>query len=904
MRPYRLPLSIGILWLVFYAAGVDGQGAFVWTTYTEVKPVLCLAVDQDDKVWAGTPAGLSRFGGMAWRTYTRADGLPADEVRDLYTDRHGNVWAATRNGAVRLDGQVWTTFTVEDGLGGNKLNAIAEDLEGNIWFGTEGSGATRFDGEEWVTYSEIWQLPSRYVQCLAVDESGGIWFGTFGGASWSDGTEWRIYTKQDGLVHPDIRCVALDAFGSAWFGTPEGISVFEGMRWIRYGKEHGVLDNRVLCLYVDGRGYVWAGTPEGVSRFDGRSWTSYTKEDGLGEGSVRAIVEDAQGTLWFGTEEGMTSLERRAGIGKFVHILGRGGRAWEDAGEGVNLDFDAEPGVLCPRRLKATDNLTQWALAWGGKIWSSSAEDDPQGLRRLIDGSLYSGYEKAIKGPRTVYIDLGGTFPIRMIEVYPGEGEFPPLQDQLPQQMAVGLIDQDPHQVMRHGGLPDLQMFWRRTIDGVSPVQVSLPPAGVYARYVGVEVSRTEVLRLFEIKVYDHDSYLPEASYVSDVIDLWDIASWGQIRWRGEKPPEAEVLVRTRSGVDDDPNVYWRYIPGTDHQTPLTPEGMPLTRADHEKLADYLKGQITWDEENWSSWSAPYSWEEGKEGVPVVSPGPRRYFQVRADFVSTAEQAGRLDDLSFEYSQPPSAHQVFAEIFPTEVKAAARTTFTYAVRPRIGGDDTGFDSLEIFTPVPVDRVRSVKIDGRDVPFTVEVLEGPPRFIVHFPEARMDVSDDNGLLEVTFDCVVYRYGTAFEGRVFDSVLGQAHQRVTPGNAKEQFLDDETSVRIDLSSPLIAFVHTEPDPFTPNGDGANDEVSLLYGISKVTQPISVEVDLYDLSGVRVRRGYAGEGGIGSYEWKWDGRDDNGKLLPPGVYVYRITIYPDIGLSAAMGTVHLVY
>ena len=169
---------------------------------------------------------------------------------------------------------------------------------------------------------------------------------------------------------------------------------------------------------------------------------------------------------------------------------------------------------------------------------------------------------------------------------------------------------------------------------------------------------------------------------------------------------------------------------------------------------------------------------------------------------------------------------------------------------------------------------------------------------------MDVSDDNGLLEVTFDCVVYRYGTAFEGRVFDSRLGQAHQMVTPGNAKEAFKDNEISVRIDLSTPLIAFVRTWPDPFTPNGDGVNDETTILYGVSKVTQPVSVEIDLYDLSGTRVRSGYAGEASTGSYAWRWDGRDDDEELLPPGIYIYRIMIYPDVGLSTTMGTVHVVY
>ena len=909
MRFHRYAVSIFVVWLGL-AAGlfrtwtdVHAQGAFVWTTYTEIKPVLCLAVDEGDGIWAGTTAGISRFDGIRWTTYTETDGLPSDVVRDVCIDRQGNVWIATGKGAARFDGWKWMTFTTDDGLVSNTVNAVVEDREGSIWFGQQ-RGATRFDGVDWITYADLDTLASTYVQSLAADTSGGVWFGTIGGISWSDGTEWKIYTTEDGLVHNNVQCMALDAIGTVWFGTPVGISRFGEGKWIGYGPEHGLVDENVLSLFADDGGSIWAGTPAGVSRFDGRTWTSYTQQDGLGEGKVRAIVQDGEGTLWFGTQGGVTSMKRHTGGGTFIYTFGRGGHAWEEMGEVTDLDLEAEPGVLVPRKPSPEDNLAVRASEWGGGIWSSSSDDAPEELERLIDGDILSGYERPMIGTRTVYIDLGRTFPIGRIEVYPAGGASPDREDPVSQVMAMSLSNQDPQEVKLRGGIPELRMFWRRPIDGVSRVHANVPLDRAYARYVGVEISKTEHLRLFEIKVYALDRYLPTASYMSDVIDLWGIAGWGKLRWGGEKPPDAEVLIRTRSGTDEDPNVYWRYIAGREDQTPFTPEGVLLTWEDYQGLEDYLKGGITWDEENWSSWSAPYPWEEGKEGAGIVSPGPRRYFQVRVDFVNTADQAGKLAYLSIEYAQPPSAHQVYGEIFPTEVKAAARTTFTYAVRPRIGGDDTGFDSLEILTPVPVDVVRAVRIDGRDVSFTAEVFEDPPRFIVHFPQDRMDVSDDNGLLEVVFDCVVYQYGTSFEGRVFDSRLGQAHQRVMPGDAKGGFKDDEIAVRIDLNAPLIAFVRTDPDPFTPNGDGINDEVTISYAVSKVTQPISVEIDLHDLYGTRVRKGYAGEEGIGPYAWVWDGRNDRGELLPPGVYVYRVMVYPDIGLRARTGTVHLVY
>ena len=49
-----------------------------------------------------------------------------------------------------------------------------------------------------------------------------------------------------------------------------------------------------------------------------------------------------------------------------------------------------------------------------------------------------------------------------------------------------------------------------------------------------------------------------------------------------------------------------------------------------------------------------------------------------------------------------------AEVFPREAPLGQTTLFTYKLLPRIHGDDLGFDSIQITTPlspVSVDEVR-------------------------------------------------------------------------------------------------------------------------------------------------------------------------------------------------------
>ena len=87
-------------------------------------------------------------------------------------------------------------------------------------------------------------------------------------------------------------------------------------------------------------------------------------------------------------------------------------------------------------------------------------------------------------------------------------------------------------------------------------------------------------------------------------------------------------------------------------------------------------------------------------------------------------------------------------------------------------------------------------------------------------------------------------------------------------------------------------------TPNGDGINDEASIRFVLAKV-EAGRAEVSIHDLSGRQVRR--LDDGGSGH---DWDGRDDNGQLLPPGTYICKIALAADVGEETAHRIISLAY
>ena len=57
--------------------------------------------------------------------------------------------------------------------------------------------------------------------------------------------------------------------------------------------------------------------------------------------------------------------------------------------------------------------------------------------------------------------------------------------------------------------------------------------------------------------------------------------------------------------------------------------------------------------------------------------------------------------------------------------------------------------------------------------------------------------------------------------------------------------------------------------------------------------------------MREVYAGRDLVGNYAREWDGRDDAGEVVPPGIYLYRIEVDTDRDREAVrLGLVNVAY
>ena len=138
-----------------------------------------------------------------------------------------------------------------------------------------------------------------------------------------------------------------------------------------------------------------------------------------------------------------------------------------------------------------------------------------------------------------------------------------------------------------------------------------------------------------------------------------------------------------------------------------------------------------------------------------------------------------------------------AEIEPSEIPLGKAVNFTYKLRPVVRGDNLGFDSLEIRTPIAPLTVGGVRIAGSEPTgsWSLTPYDGDS-FGVHF-QPTITLNQGSGeLIEVDFTAEVFQVGTTFSGRIFDSTRPfEVRQRVTPGDADVNSDSNTLTVELD-------------------------------------------------------------------------------------------------------------
>ena len=362
------------------ASGLVGTGDLQLAQY----PGAPFIASNGDLYFTTVLEGLLRYDGERFTSYTMADGLPSDMLRDLL-EVDDELWVATTGGVAVFDGEAFRTLT----------EYAPVDVT--------------YSMTEWGDHRDIWDLH--------VDRAGRTWATTMSGVFRLVEGRWERLelpvVAEPGAYEFTRRMVYgvyEDAAGDLWFQT-------DGAGVVRFAADlsastvytvatHGLVDDRVCDVLQDASGAYWFGTSGGgVSRWSGVEGEPFTAHLQLAErsmhvglGRVMSIAEDAEGDVWFGMAQ-------------------QGGGAWRWSAEGAAKAGGSE-GSAMPAA-GAGDALERFVPASyadvaGGAFTYFGAEHGLGGAVPSIDvdreGRLWFGTTEGVyykEGERFVHLGKG-----------------------------------------------------------------------------------------------------------------------------------------------------------------------------------------------------------------------------------------------------------------------------------------------------------------------------------------------------------------------------------------------------------------------------------------------------------------------------------------------------------------
>ncbi|MCC7265126.1 MAG: hypothetical protein IT369_21685 [Candidatus Latescibacteria bacterium] len=579
--------------------------------------------------------------------------------------------------------------------------------------------------------------------------------------------------------------------------------------------------------------------------------------------------------------------------------IGQGGLAWESQAQ-LQAGLVPAGTSIHPLELAAGQNLSS-RLKWqegqpadftvegNPRVWDNSGTS---GSIILVDGrdttATGGRFLKSIsQAGRAFFFDLGVAFPVNRIRFYPPPGH----EDLAIKAFEVFSGDGESYTDI---GRPVYQSLRRIDISDTALVDLRFPSKKM--RFIQLRTLARDGFDLAEFEIFG-EGFVPQASYLSKLhrfdegpVNLGRVQVVVTVldRSGGTRQALSSANVQVRSGADETPLTYFRRDPESGTET-------EVTESEYRSLIVYEQGPVREDGANWSPWSPPLLIDAtGVYAAPLNLPGPRQYLQVRVAFAEEASQAVQLDQLSVEYSAP-LVGRVVGEVALASDPAPARgqavvpagldTTFVCDIRAEFAQDtQEGFRGIRLtsFPPPVFNRLEMGEPLVEVIPDSAVAREDG--FTVYFPHM---AHRNNQPLRLTFDTSLLEYTTQIDAWLVGAAGGLPHP-VEPGDASSDLRTSSLQVLASSDAPTVELF---ADPFlTPNGDGLHDALGLSSVLAQFSGQVVVSVGIYDLSGHRVRSLFSGTQTAGRHQYLWDGRGENGRVVPPGNYLGRLEVETD--------------
>jgi ligand-binding sensor domain-containing protein/serine phosphatase RsbU (regulator of sigma subunit) len=323
-----------------------------------------LEVDQNNILWVGTEKGIYYINAKTLDMVYKlsADKIGDDEINQVKVVFENEMWVSTgHSGVVRYKVPANETgyknlesksLTMEDGVPSNNIYNVYEDHYHNVWIATHKKGILQYKPKNYTgkssdfiqggvtIFSNKFEMKYYQANTFFEDREGIMWMGTEFGLLKYMGELFKIYDQHDDLINNLVWSILEDNEGSMWYGTSKGVSRFQfpfvngekqyhNPKVTSFTTKNGLPENIVISMFQDKKGTIWMGTENSgvftISK-EGKILKTYNEANGLSNNKVFCIEEDKEGNVWLGTKNGISIINVNTGsVSKVSKISGLGG---------------------------------------------------------------------------------------------------------------------------------------------------------------------------------------------------------------------------------------------------------------------------------------------------------------------------------------------------------------------------------------------------------------------------------------------------------------------------------------------------------------------------------------------------------------------------------------------------